>query len=85
MPLPYKTRKRLAMLILLVGLPLYVGVVWVALNWIDDRFGRLPILAEVALYLGLGLLWAVPLRAVFLGLGQPDPDRTKAGPSDPPR
>lgn len=96
MALAYKTRKRLALLTLLVGLPLYVGVVWGLLNWIDDRFGRLPILAEAAIYIGLGLLWALPLRGLFRGIGQSDPadpadpgestpvETRQAGPKDPP-
>lgn len=77
MALSYKARRRLALLILLVGLPAYVVVAVTAVNWADRTFGRLPILAEVAVYVGLGFLWALPFRRVFRGIGQADPE---AGP-----
>ena len=70
MALQYKTRKRLALLILIVGLPLYIIV---AVN-IVSLFERPSILIELAVYVGLGILWAIPLKAVFKGIGQPDPD-----------
>jgi hypothetical protein len=81
MALAYKTRKRLSLLILLVGMPVYIVVAVTLVNWADARFGRLPIWAEVAVYLALGFLWAMPFKAVFRGVGQPDPDsdRNSAG------
>jgi hypothetical protein len=33
-------------------------------------FERPGILAELAVYLGLGLLWILPLRFVFRGVGR---------------
>jgi len=74
MALSYKTRKKLALLILVVGMPAYVVAAVTLLNWLDARFGRLPILAELAVYIGLGFLWALPFRGIFRGIGQPDPD-----------
>lgn len=74
MALAYKTRRRFALLILLVGLPLYIVAAVSLTTWADARWGRLPIWAEVAVYLGLGLLWILPFRGVFRGIGQPDPD-----------
>lgn len=71
MALAYKTRKRLALLILLVGLPAYVVVAVTVVNWLD----RPPIWAEFLVYVGLGFLWALPFKAVFKGIGQPDPDQ----------
>ncbi len=70
MALSYKTRRRLSLLILLVGLPLYIIV---AVN-VVDLFERPGLLLELAIYVGLGILWAVPFRAVFRGIGQADPD-----------
>ncbi|MDZ4312603.1 MAG: DUF2842 domain-containing protein [Cypionkella sp.] len=70
MALSYKARKRLSLLILLVGMPIYVVV---AVNLID-KIDRLPIWAEVPAYLLLGVAWILPFRSVFLGVGQPDPD-----------
>ncbi|WP_298838752.1 DUF2842 domain-containing protein [uncultured Roseobacter sp.] len=66
----YKTRRRLALLILLIGLPLYIVVAVSVVSLMD----RPSILVELLVYVGLGVLWAVPLRAVFRGIGQADPD-----------
>ena len=74
MALSYKARKRLALVVLLVGMPLYIIVAVNLVAWADARWGRLPIWAEVALYLVLGFLWALPFRRLFRGIGQDDPD-----------
>lgn len=66
----YRARKRLALLTLVVGLPLYV----VAALWLVSLFDRPPVLVELLIYVGLGVVWALPLRRVFLGVGKPDPD-----------
>jgi hypothetical protein len=66
----YRTRKRLAILILLVGLPLYIVV---AVN-VVEMFGRPGFLAELAIWVALGIVWVLPLKAVFKGIGQADPD-----------
>ena len=65
-----RTRKRLAYLILLVGLPAYVVVAVTIMNALD----RPPIWVEFAVYVVLGILWALPFRAVFRGLARPDED-----------
>lgn len=70
MALKYKTRRRLALLLLLVWLPLYIVVAVTVV----PMFGRPPIWAELMIYVGLGFLWALPFRAVFRGIGKPDPD-----------
>ncbi|KFI32077.1 hypothetical protein CDV50_05880 [Haematobacter massiliensis] len=74
MALGYKARRRLSLLILLVGVPLYIAVVVTLMNWLDARFGRQPFWVELAIYVGLGILWALPFRAVFRGIGRADPD-----------
>jgi hypothetical protein len=84
MALSYKTRKRLAVLILLVGMPLYVILAVSLVNWADARWGRLPLWGEFAVYVGLGILWALPFRGIFRGIGQEDPEKEKAGRGDPP-
>jgi hypothetical protein len=66
----YKTRKRLAILILLVGLPLYIVVAVNVVEW----FGRPRFLVELVIWVALGIVWALPLKAVFKGIGQADPD-----------
>jgi len=75
MPLSYKARRRWSLVILLVGLPLYIVV---AVN-VVGLFDRPPMWLELAIYIGLGILWALPFRAVFRGVGQADP----GAPRDP--
>lgn len=65
-----RKRKRLSLLILLVGLPLYVVVAVTLVNWMDARFGRQPIWIELVIYIGLGIVWALPFRRVFSGIGR---------------
>jgi predicted membrane channel-forming protein YqfA (hemolysin III family) len=65
-----KTRKRLSLLILVVGMPLYVVVAVTLVNWMDVRFGRQPILVEVGVYVLLGFLWILPFKRVFSGIGR---------------
>jgi hypothetical protein len=74
MALPYKTRRRLSLLILVVGLPLYI----VAAVTIVGLFDRPPIWLELLIYVGLGIVWALPFKAIFRGVGQPDPDDPNA-------
>ena len=66
----YKTRRRLSLLILLVGMPAYIAVAW----WVMSLFERPGIWLEFAIYIVLGILWVLPLKAVFKGVGQADPD-----------
>jgi hypothetical protein len=72
MALSYKGRRRLALLILLVGMPAYVVLAVSLMNSI----ARLPIWLEVPAYVVLGFAWIVPFKWVFLGVGQADPDAT---------
>ncbi len=46
-------------------------------------FERPAIWLELLIYIGLGVVWILPLRRLFLGIGQPDPDAEK-GPEGPP-
>jgi hypothetical protein len=69
MALSYKTRRRLSLLILLVGLPLYIVVAL----YVVSLFDRPSILVELMVYVTLGILWALPFKAVFKGIGQADP------------
>ena len=70
MALSYKTRRRLSLLILLVGLPAYIVVAVTVVNLL----GRPPIWVELLVYVALGVVWALPFKFVFKGVGQPDPD-----------
>ena len=79
MALGYKARKRWSLVILLVGLPLYIVAAVTVVNWLD----RPPILVELLVYVVLGVLWAVPFRFVFKGVGKADPDAPEEGDGAP--
>jgi hypothetical protein len=74
MALSYKARKRWSLFILVVALPAYIVVAVTLMNWIGDAFGRPPLLVELAAYVALGVLWALPLKGVFRGVGKADPE-----------
>ena len=70
MALSYKARRRWSLVVLLIGLPLYI-VLAVNLVGLNER----PhILVELLIYVVLGFLWMMPMKFVFRGIGQPDPD-----------
>ena len=49
-----------------------------------DLIDRPSAFVELAIYVGLGLVWILPLRPIFLGIAQPDPEKEKTdgrGPS----
>lgn len=74
MALSHKAKKRWSFLILLVGIPLYVVLIVGTMGLIYDNFGQPPFLVELVIYVGLGLVWAIPLKFVFQGVGQADPN-----------
>ena len=69
MKLSYKARRRLSLVLLLVWLPLYIVAAVSVMNWLD----RPPLWLELLVYAGLGVVWALPFRFVFRGIGKPDP------------
>ena len=69
MALSYRSRKRWALVILLVGLPVYVVAAVNLVAWFD----RPSFLVELVVYVALGFVWALPFRFIFRGIGQPDP------------
>ena len=70
MALSYKARRRWSLVLLLVGLPLYI----VACVTVVNLLNRPPFLVELAVYIGLGVIWAIPFKKVFKGVGQADPN-----------
>ena len=64
--LSIKLKKRLSLLILLVGLPVYIILSITVLNLLD----RPPIIVELGIYLILGILWALPFKYIFRGVGK---------------
>lgn len=71
----YRTRKTLALVVLVVGLPAYI----VAAATLIGLFERPGPLLEIGIYVSLGVLWALPLRGLFRGLAQPDPNAERNG------
>lgn len=74
MALGYKARRRWALIILLVGLPLYI----IAAVWVVALFDRPSVLVEILVYVGLGVVWAIPFKFIFKGIGQQDPEIGRA-------
>lgn len=70
--LSYKARRRWSLVILLVGLPLYIVAVVSVVNWLD----RPSILVELLVYIILGIVWALPFKFVFRGVGKEDEDNS---------
>ncbi|MCY4260222.1 MAG: DUF2842 domain-containing protein [Rhodobacteraceae bacterium] len=69
MTLSYPVRRKLALITVCVGLPLYVVL---AVSLITT-FGRLPFLLEAILYIIIGIGWIFPTRHIFMGIGRADP------------
>lgn len=75
MALSHKARKRWSLVVLILLLPVYIIVSVSLLNWLyPDPLNRPPIWVELGIYVGLGVLWAFPLKFVFKGIGQADPN-----------
>ncbi|NAZ36290.1 DUF2842 domain-containing protein [Rubellimicrobium sp. CFH 75288] len=76
--LSWRARRRWAIVVLVVGLPAYVVVAVSLVNWAEARLGRPVWWLELMIYVALGILWAVPFRRLFRGIGRPDPDEPSA-------
>ncbi len=77
MTLSYKARRRWSLFILLVGMPAWIVLAVTVVGWID----RPSILIELLIYVGLGVIWILPFRFVFRGIGKPDPKETPVAPT----
>ncbi|MBQ0805808.1 MULTISPECIES: DUF2842 domain-containing protein [unclassified Sulfitobacter] len=71
MALSYKARRRWSLVILLIGLPAYI----IAAVAVIALFDRPPFWIELVVYVGLGIIWAIPFKFVFKGVGQEDPQK----------
>lgn len=75
MALSYKARRRWSIVILVLALPLYMVVAVTVMNALfPDPLNRPSVWVELGIYVGLGVLWAFPFKAIFKGIGQADPD-----------
>lgn len=70
MSLSYKARRRWSLVILLLGLPAYIVAAVTIMNMLD----RPSLWVEFGIYLALGIVWAIPFKFIFKGVGQADPD-----------
>ena len=70
MSISYKNRRRISLLLMLVGLTMYIIL---AVNLVS-LFERPSIVVELVIYLGLGIIWAFPFKFIFKGIGQAEPD-----------
>ena len=61
-----KVRKILSLIILLLGLPIYIILSVSVLNLLD----RPSLLVELCVYIVLGIIWALPFRVIFKGVGK---------------
>lgn len=66
----YKNRKRLALFVLVIGLPAYIVIAVTIMS----QASRFPLVLELLTYVVLGIGWVFPLKWVFKGIGQPDTD-----------
>ena len=79
MALGYKARKRWSLVVLLVALPAWIVVAVTLTDWLRARFDGLTGLVELFVFVLLGVVWVLPLKRLFLGVGQPDPDEGPDG------
>ena len=70
MKLSWKARRRWAIVVLLVAMPAWV----VSAVSVLALFDRPPFWLELVIYVGLGVLWVLPLKRLFRGIGQPPPE-----------
>ena len=50
---------------------MYIAAAW----FVMSLFERPGILLELLIYVALGVVWALPFKFIFKGVGQADPDR----------
>ncbi len=70
-----RARRRWSLFVLVVGIPVYIVTAVTIINLFD----RPPFLLELLIYVALGVVWAFPMKRVFLGVGKPDPDASSSG------
>jgi len=76
MALSYKARRRWSLVALLIGMPIYI----ILAIFVISLLPRGPFLVELLKYVVVGVAWIFPLKSVFLGIGQVDPDLKKDEP-----
>ena len=59
----------------MIGLPVYNIVSVTIMSYMMTQEIRFPLVVELFAYVALGIGWAFPLKWVFKGIGQEDPDQ----------
>ncbi|MGR3463023.1 MAG: DUF2842 domain-containing protein [Roseovarius sp.] len=80
MALGYKARKRWSLVVLLIALPAYIVAAVTLTDWLRARYDGMPMPVELIVFVVLGVVWIVPLKRIFVGVGQPDPDERQDRP-----
>jgi len=65
-----RQRKIFSLIILLVWLPAYIIIVLNVINFL----GRPSIIIELFIYMLAGILWALPFKFIFIGIGKKEKD-----------
>jgi len=66
----YKARRRWSLFILVIGLPVYIVLAVTVMSSTSDW----PRGVLLVIYVFLGIAWIFPLKFIFKGIGQEDPD-----------
>jgi len=66
----YKARRRWSLFILVIGLPVYIVLAVTVMSSTTEW----PRGLQFLIYVVLGVAWIFPLKSVFKGIGQSDPD-----------
>ena len=74
MALSHKAKRRWSLFIVIFGVPIYIVMAVTLIDLLRDMMGRPSILIELGVFVVLGVLWAFPLKVVFKGVGQADPN-----------
>jgi hypothetical protein len=74
MVLSHKAKRRWSLFILIFGVPIYIVMAVTLIDLLRDMMGRPSVLVELGVFVVLGVLWAFPLKAIFKGVGQADPN-----------
>ena len=80
MALGYKARKRWSLVVLLIAQPAYIVAAVTLTDWLRARYDGMPMLIELIVFVVLGVVWIFPLKRIFIGVGQPDPDERQDRP-----
>ena len=68
--LTYRKKKILSLIILLIWLPAYIIIILNVINFLD----RPHILVELLIYVVAGIVWALPFKFIFKGIGKNEKD-----------